>query len=178
MAPSARPGLEVSCMGDGSLVLPSCSYWHCRAAVHIASLLAIVLTGSPSRAEAAGAPDRLIRIVALGDSLTAGLGLPLATPFRPSSKRGSRPRGTQSRSSMLACRAIRHPRAWHASTGLCLRKPMRRSSSLARMTCSSGSSQALPAARCRKSCDVSGRGEWSSCSPGCGLPKSRDRIWK
>ena len=41
----------------------------------------MVLTGSPSRAEAAGAPDRSIRIVALGDSLTAGLGLPLANSF-------------------------------------------------------------------------------------------------
>jgi acyl-CoA thioesterase I len=58
-----------------------CSYRDCRAAVHIACLLAMLLAGSPLRAEAAGAPDRLIRIVALGDSLTAGLGLPLADSF-------------------------------------------------------------------------------------------------
>jgi acyl-CoA thioesterase-1 len=58
------------------------SYWDCRAAVHIAALLVLFLMAcSPATAESTGAPDRPVRIVALGDSLTAGRGLPVNASF-------------------------------------------------------------------------------------------------
>jgi acyl-CoA thioesterase I len=74
-------------MGDRSLLpsldgeLASRSYWDRRVAVHIAGLLALLLTCFPARGESTGAPDRPVRIVALGDSLTAGRGLPVNASF-------------------------------------------------------------------------------------------------
>jgi acyl-CoA thioesterase-1 len=63
---------------DGTPALRS--YWDCRAAVHIAALL-VLLACTPATAESTGAPDRPVRIVALGDSLTAGRGLPVNASF-------------------------------------------------------------------------------------------------
>jgi acyl-CoA thioesterase I len=61
------------------------SYWDCRAAVHVAALMALLalpLMACPAAtAESFGAPDRPVRIVALGDSLTAGRGLPVNASF-------------------------------------------------------------------------------------------------
>jgi len=63
----------------GRLLLPSYGGWRVRvqlfAGLAAALALAVVLTG---RAEAA---DRPVRIVVLGDSLTAGLGLPVNAAF-------------------------------------------------------------------------------------------------
>jgi acyl-CoA thioesterase I len=59
------------------------SYWDCRGAVHIAvlaGLVSIVLAGATgANAEPVGRSP--VRIVALGDSLTAGLGLPVNKSF-------------------------------------------------------------------------------------------------
>jgi acyl-CoA thioesterase I len=57
------------------------SYWDCGVAVHVAGLLVLLLTCSPATAESTSAPDRPVRIVALGDSLTAGRGLPVNASF-------------------------------------------------------------------------------------------------
>jgi acyl-CoA thioesterase I len=57
------------------------SYWYWHAPVQIAGLLAVILTCAPARPEATVAPDGPVRIVALGDSLTAGLGLPVNASF-------------------------------------------------------------------------------------------------
>jgi acyl-CoA thioesterase-1 len=62
---------------DGKLA--SRSYW--AVAVHIAGLLALLLTCAPARPESTGASGHPVRIVALGDSLTAGRGLPLGASF-------------------------------------------------------------------------------------------------
>ena len=62
---------------DGKLA--SRSYW--AVAVHIAGLLALLLTCPPARPESTGASGHPVRIVALGDSLTAGRGLPLGASF-------------------------------------------------------------------------------------------------
>jgi len=59
------------------------SYWHCRGSVHIAALLFLVgaVLVACVAASAGPAPDQAVRIVALGDSLTAGLGLPANATF-------------------------------------------------------------------------------------------------
>jgi acyl-CoA thioesterase I len=79
-------------MGDSSF-LPSLdegagsgSYWDYRTAVQFAALALLLLfflqlACFPGMAEPAGAPDRPVRIVALGDSLTAGRGLPVNASF-------------------------------------------------------------------------------------------------
>lgn len=70
-----------------SLAAVACrSYWHCRGAVHIAvlvflfnSLFSVVFASAAATAESTG--SRPVRIVALGNSLTAGLGLPINASF-------------------------------------------------------------------------------------------------
>jgi acyl-CoA thioesterase-1 len=61
----------------------SLPYWDCPAAVHIiAALMTLLLLAcSAATAESSSAPDRPVRIVALGDSLTAGRGLPVNASF-------------------------------------------------------------------------------------------------
>jgi acyl-CoA thioesterase I len=56
------------------------SYWSAIAAVQIAALL-LVLVCLTAKAGSNGAPARPMHIVALGDSLTAGHGLPLNASF-------------------------------------------------------------------------------------------------
>ena len=72
-------------MGDRSLLSldRGCafrSYWNAIAPVQIAALL-LVLLCLPARPQSNGAPSRPVQIVALGDSLTAGRGLPLSASF-------------------------------------------------------------------------------------------------
>jgi acyl-CoA thioesterase-1 len=69
-----------------SLAAACRSYWHCRGAVHIAvlvflfnSLFSVVFASAAATAEPTS--SRPVRIVALGDSLTAGLGLPIDASF-------------------------------------------------------------------------------------------------
>ena len=59
------------------------SYWHWRGSVHIAALLFLLgaAIAVPVTASAGPTPDRAVRIVALGDSLTAGFGLPVDATF-------------------------------------------------------------------------------------------------
>src|SRR3954453_2228053 len=91
MASPVRPDQEVSCMWAryllrllGVVAAPR-SYWDWGAAVHIAGraaqaafaiLACALLLYSTANAEATSTGERPVRIVALGDSLTAGLGLP------------------------------------------------------------------------------------------------------
>jgi len=56
------------------------SYRSALAPVQIAALL-LLLVCLPANSQSNGAPHRSMRIVALGDSLTAGLGLPLNASF-------------------------------------------------------------------------------------------------
>jgi acyl-CoA thioesterase I len=56
------------------------SYRSALAPVQIAALL-LLLVCLPAKSQSNGAPHRPVRIVALGDSLTAGLGLPLNASF-------------------------------------------------------------------------------------------------
>ena len=56
------------------------SYRSALAPVQIAALL-LLLVCLPASSQSTGAPHRPVRIVALGDSLTAGLGLPLNASF-------------------------------------------------------------------------------------------------
>ena len=56
------------------------SYWNAIAPVQIAALL-LVLLCLPARPQSNGAPSRPVQIVALGDSLTAGRGMPLSASF-------------------------------------------------------------------------------------------------
>ena len=72
-------------MKDSSSLSPgrgpaSRSYRSALAPVQIAALL-LLLVCLPATSQSNGAPDRPVRIVALGDSLTAGLGLPLNASF-------------------------------------------------------------------------------------------------
>jgi acyl-CoA thioesterase I len=59
------------------------SYWHYPTAVHIASGALILIWALLAAVGASAEPtsDRPVRIVALGDSLTAGLGLPVNASF-------------------------------------------------------------------------------------------------
>jgi acyl-CoA thioesterase-1 len=57
------------------------SYWHCRRAVHVSALLVLLLTCAVAQAQSAGNTDSPVRIVALGDSLTAGPGLSAVACF-------------------------------------------------------------------------------------------------
>ena len=64
--------------------------------------------------------ERPVKIVALGDSLTAGFGLPANRGLSGrSSKRRSRPRASRSRSPMPGCPATPRRAAWPGSTGRC-----------------------------------------------------------
>ena len=56
------------------------SYRSALAPVQIAALV-LLLVCLPAKSQSNGAPHRPVRIVALGDSLTAGLGLPLNASF-------------------------------------------------------------------------------------------------
>jgi acyl-CoA thioesterase-1 len=72
-------------MRDSSSLSPgrgpaSRSYRSALAPVQIAALL-LLLVCLPANSQSTGAPDRPVRIVAVGDSLTAGLGLPLNASF-------------------------------------------------------------------------------------------------
>ena len=72
-------------MRDSSSLSPgrgpaSRSYRSALARVQIAALL-LLLVCLPANSQSNGAPHRPVRIVALGDSLTAGLGLPLNASF-------------------------------------------------------------------------------------------------
>jgi acyl-CoA thioesterase I len=70
------------------------SYWACRFGVHIAGLLALVLVCTLVRFGPAGAADHPVRIVALGDSLTAGLGLSSNDSFPAKLEAALRAKGT------------------------------------------------------------------------------------
>ena len=87
----------------GRFLLPSLgagaacrSYWHYPAAVHIASgalfLICALLAAVAASAEPVS--DRPVRIVALGDSLTAGLGLPVNATFPARLESALRGKGT------------------------------------------------------------------------------------
>ena len=75
-----------------------------------------VIWRRPAACPAAAATP--LRIVALGDSLTAGSALAAArTPSRPSYRRRWRRAASPSRSTMPASRATPRPAAWRGSTG-------------------------------------------------------------
>ena len=61
------------------------SYWDCPAVVHLAALVLLLtyalLPSPPATAASTRASERPVRIVALGDSLTAGRGLPVNASF-------------------------------------------------------------------------------------------------
>ena len=76
-------------------------------------------------ADPASAAERTIKVVALGDSLTAGYQLPARRHSRCSSNGRSRPRGSRSRSPTPACPATPAPAVWPGSTGRCRTAPMR-----------------------------------------------------
>src|SRR5437660_1406297 len=96
MASPVRPDQEVSCMWArcllrllGAVAAPR-SYWDWGAAVHMpgraaqaafAILACALLLYPPASAEATSAGERSVRIVALGDSLTAGRGLQFDAAF-------------------------------------------------------------------------------------------------
>src|ERR1700716_2447397 len=96
-----RPDPEVSCMIFGSLrsLMPMVeisvarlglrSYGGWRALVQTAALVALAL----AFAEPAKAAERPVRIVALGDSLTAGFGLPADATFPAKLEKALRAKG-------------------------------------------------------------------------------------
>jgi acyl-CoA thioesterase-1 len=57
------------------------SYWKCGAAVHLAALLCLLTAAAAAEGQSARLADSPVRIVVLGDSLTAGLGLPANASF-------------------------------------------------------------------------------------------------
>jgi len=57
------------------------SYWDCGVAVHLSALLVLLVACAVAKAQSAAMSDAPVRIVALGDSLTAGLGLPVNASF-------------------------------------------------------------------------------------------------
>jgi acyl-CoA thioesterase-1 len=59
----------------------------------LATLLALLLASAPAKAEGSVAAEAQVRIVALGDSLTAGLGLPLDAAFPARLESALRERG-------------------------------------------------------------------------------------
>ena len=70
------------------------SYASCAAPVQAVALLATALAlALPARAPAAAAADRPVRIVALGDSLTAGFGLPADGAFPAKLERALKAKG-------------------------------------------------------------------------------------
>jgi acyl-CoA thioesterase-1 len=57
------------------------SYWDCGVAVHLPVLLVLLIGCAAAKAQSPAIADSPVRIVALGDSLTAGLGLPVNASF-------------------------------------------------------------------------------------------------
>ena len=96
--------------------------------------LALTLAG------AAPASARTLRIVALGDSLTAGYGLPADLAFPVVLAGGAASQGAStSRSSTAGSPATRPPGCWRGSTGRSATAPTARSSRSAPMTCCAAS---------------------------------------
>jgi acyl-CoA thioesterase-1 len=69
------------------------SYWDCGVAVHIPALLVLLVGCAPAKAQSPAIADSPVRIVALGDSLTAGLGLPVNASFPAKLETALRQRG-------------------------------------------------------------------------------------
>src|ERR1700736_6896087 len=90
---------EESCMSDGCVsrwreAKPArASYWNCGVAVHLPALLVLLIACSAAKAQTPGIADPPVRIVALGDSLTAGLGLPVNASFPAKLETALRQRG-------------------------------------------------------------------------------------
>src|ERR1700738_963486 len=78
---------EESCMSDGCVSgwreakSARASYWNCGVAVHLPALLVLLIGCAAAKAQSPAIADPPVRIVALGDSLTAGLGLPVNASF-------------------------------------------------------------------------------------------------
>lgn len=69
------------------------SYWDCGVAVHLPALLVVLIGCVPAKAQLPAIADSPVRIVALGDSLTAGLGLPVNASFPAKLETALRQRG-------------------------------------------------------------------------------------
>ena len=69
------------------------SYWDCGVAVHLPALLVLLIGCAPAEAQSPAIADSPVRIVALGDSLTAGLGLPVNASFPAKLETALRQRG-------------------------------------------------------------------------------------
>ncbi len=69
------------------------SYWDCGVAVHLSALLVLLVACAVAKAQSAAMSDAPVRIVALGDSLTAGLGLPVNASFPARLKSALRKKG-------------------------------------------------------------------------------------
>jgi acyl-CoA thioesterase I len=69
------------------------SYWDCGLAVHLPALLVLLIGCVPAKAQSPAVADSPVRIVALGDSLTAGLGLPVNASFPAKLETALRQRG-------------------------------------------------------------------------------------
>jgi acyl-CoA thioesterase-1 len=69
------------------------SYWDCGVAVHLPALLVALIGCVPAKAQLPAIADSPVRIVALGDSLTAGLGLPVNASFPAKLETALRQRG-------------------------------------------------------------------------------------
>ena len=84
-------------MSDGSrwreATSARASYWDCGVAVHLPALLVVLIGCVPAKAQLPAIADSPVRIVALGDSLTAGLGLPVNASFPAKLETALRQRG-------------------------------------------------------------------------------------
>jgi acyl-CoA thioesterase-1 len=69
------------------------SYWDCGVVVHLPALLVVLIGCVPAKAQLPAIADSPVRIVALGDSLTAGLGLPVNASFPAKLETALRQRG-------------------------------------------------------------------------------------
>src|SRR5215470_14970065 len=97
IAVPARPDPEVSCMWFRSEMPPAGatprSYGGLLVAVQRSALLAVLLALVGSASLSLGAAERTVRIVALGDSLTAGWGLPGDAAFPARLERALKAKG-------------------------------------------------------------------------------------
>src|SRR5712691_11936124 len=100
----ARPDPEVSCMWFRSKMPPAGpaprSYGGWVAVVQRSALLAVMLALAAPPTLPVAAAELTVRIVALGDSLTAGLGLPGDAAFPAKLERALKARASRSKWSM------------------------------------------------------------------------------